>query len=117
MFKHKIVACRRKEFRSLAWRLGPWRAILSAAGITFTDDDDGGGAADITYSAVEGRRLQMRSGGCSKEASRLRPLRHVCQNDNGEIRRGGASERGKSDNASFLSQWSRNVVFLDSHTL
>ena len=116
MFKHKIVACRRKEFRSLAWRLGPWRAILSAAGITFTDDDDGG-AADITYSAVEGRRLQMRSGGCSKEASRLRPLRHVCQNDNGEIRRGGASERGKSDNASFLSQWSRNVVFLDSHTL
>ena len=55
-----------KEFRSLAWRLGPWRAILSAAGITFTDDDDGG-AADITYSAVEGRRLQMRSGGCSKE--------------------------------------------------
>ena len=102
MFKHKIVACRREEFRSLAWRLGPWWAILSAAGITFTDDDDGG-AADITYSAVEGRRLQMRSGGCSreraKEASRLRPLRHVCQNDNGEIRRGGASERGKSDNA------------------
>ena len=65
------------------------------------------GPTDITYSAavvqtVEGGSevsQSVRGGreGGRKRLSRPRPLRHVCQNDNREIRRGGASE--KSDSA------------------